>query len=344
MPDDHFTFNARRRFSLGAAGLCAAPFLSACSNMAATAKPLHVGALFAGQLNDRGFMEAGWRGLERARTELGVRTSWIDGVQPKKELLAAALVKLAASGADLVVAHGGQNNEACAEVAARFPAVKFVVTQGAVSSANLASYDVLQEESAYLGGVLAALTTRTGVVGHMSGIRVRPGLKGRAAYAAGVHATNPDVKLLTNFSGNQDDNALSKHVASAEIAAGADVIFTMLNAGRNGVTEACREKGTRQIGNVVDWVQIDSRVFVASAIADVGIGIFEAVRDLQQKTFPAGVIRKIGLANPQAVRLTMAPDVAADTRSRIARVAADISSGLIKMPETYNGPEFATPA
>ncbi|UUZ78497.1 BMP family ABC transporter substrate-binding protein [Polaromonas sp. P1(28)-13] len=99
------------------------------------------------------------------------------------------------------MAHGGQNNEACAEVAARFPKVKFVVTQGAVTSTNLASYDVLQEESAYLGGVLTALTTRTGVVGHMSGIRVRPGLKGRAAYAAGVRATNPNVKLLTNFSG-----------------------------------------------------------------------------------------------------------------------------------------------
>ncbi|UUZ74905.1 hypothetical protein LP414_22470 [Polaromonas sp. P1(28)-13] len=122
-----------------------------------------------------------------------------------------------------------------------------------------------------------------------------------------------------------------------------DVIFTMLNAGRNGVTEACREKGTRQIGNVVDWVQIDSKVFVASAIADVGIGVFEAVRDLRQQAFPAGVIRKVGLANQQAVRLTMAPDVAADIRSRIMRVAADISSGLIKVPENYDGPEFATP-
>jgi basic membrane protein A len=59
------------------------------------------------------------------------------------------------------------------------PQIKFVVTQGAVVGANLCSYEVLQEESAYLGGVLAALTTRTGVVGHMSGIRVRPGLKGR---------------------------------------------------------------------------------------------------------------------------------------------------------------------
>lgn len=344
MKHDQPNSATRREFTLGAAALCTAPFLSSCSSFTPSTKPLRVGALFAGQVNDRGFMEAGWRGLERARTELGVTTTYIDNIQPRKELLAAALIRLAEAGPDLVVAHGGQNNEACAEVAARFPSVRFVVTQGAVMSANMASYDVLQEESAYLGGVLAALTTRTGVVGHMSGIRVRPGLKGRAAYAAGVRDTNPNVKLLTNFSGNQDDNALSRRIASAQIASGADVIFTMLNAGRNGVTEACREKGTRQIGNVIDWVQVDARVFVASAIADVGIGVFEAVRDLRQQSFPAGTIKKVGLVNPQAVRLTMAQDVPAEVRSRIAKVSADIASGLIKMTEAYEGPEFATPA
>ncbi len=335
---------SRRRFALAAAALGSAPLFAACASRPPTGRPLSVGALFAGNVNDRGFMEAGWRGLERARVELGVKTSHIDGVQPRKELLAAALARLAESGVDLVVAHGGQNNEACAEVAARFPKLRFVVTQGAVTEANLASYDVLQEESAYLAGVLAALTTRTGVVGHMSGIRVRPGLKGRAAYAAGVRATNPNVRLLTNFSGNQDDNLLSKRVALAQTAAGADVIFTMLNAGRDGVTEACRDRGARQIGNVIDWVQVDPKVFLGSAIADVGIAVFESVRELQAGNFPAGKIRKVGLANPQAVRLSMAPDVAPEVRSRIARVTEDIAGGRIQVPEAYDGPEFATPA
>lgn len=335
---------SRRQFALGGASLCVVPLLTACAHGSAPVKPISVGALFAGKVDDHGFMESGWRGLERARTELGAKTTFIDNVAPKKELLAAALTKLAASGVDLVVAHGGQNNEACAEVAAQFPQVKFVVTQGAVTSSNLASYDILQEESAYLGGVLAALTTRTGVVGHMSGIRVRPGLKGRAAYAAGVRATNPQVRLLTNFSGNQDDNQLSKRIALAQMAAGADVIFTMLNAGRDGVTQACREKGTRQIGNVVDWVKVDPAVFVASAIADVSIGVFQAVRDLQGGAFPAAAIRKVGLGNPQAVRLAMAPDVPADIQTRILKVAEDIISGRTKVPESYEGPEFATPA
>lgn len=308
------------------------------------AATMSVGALFAGKIDDRGFMESGWRGLERARTELGLTTDYIDRIVPKKELLTAALTQLAESGVDMVIAHGGQNNEAATEVAARFPKVKFVVTQGAVTGTNLASYDVLQEESAYLAGVVAALSTRTGVVGHMSGIRVKPGLKGRAGFAAGVRDTDPKVKLLTNFSGNQDDNALSRRVALAEIGAGADIIFTMLNAGRDGVSDACRDKGARQIGKVVDWVKIDPNVFIASAIADVSIGVFNAARDLRDGNFKVGAIRKLGLSDPAAVRLSMAQDVPENIRKRVEQVAMDIQSGRVHVPENYDGAEFQTPA
>ncbi|MBT9550837.1 MAG: BMP family protein [Hydrogenophaga sp.] len=336
--------STRRRFVLGAAGLGALPVITACAGPAKAAPDFKVGALLAGRINDRGFMEAGWSGLERARTELRVQTRHIDNIPPKKEQLMAALTELAGSEVDLVVAHGGQNNEACAEVAAKFPGVRFAVTQGAVQSANLCSYDVLQEESAYLGGVLAALTSRTGVIGHMSGIRVRPGLKGRAAYVAGAKAARPDIRVLTNFSGNQDDNALSQRIASAQIAAGADVIFTMLNAGRDGVTQACRASGARQIGNVIDWVAVDPKVFVASAIADVSIGMYEAIKDAQAGHFPAGQVQHIGIANERAVRLSMAPDVPAPVRERVAATARGIAAGQIKVPVDYNGPEFAMPA
>jgi basic membrane protein A len=133
-----------RRDFLMAAGVSVLPWVQGCSQWGGLAKPLSVGALFAGKIDDKGFMEAGWRGLERARVELGVQTRFTDSVVPQRDLLVAALSQLAASGVDLVVAHGGQNNEACSQVAALFPKVKFAVTQGGVTGANLSSYEVLQ--------------------------------------------------------------------------------------------------------------------------------------------------------------------------------------------------------
>ncbi len=243
-----------------------------------------------------------------------------------------------------MVAHGGQNNAAAQMVAAERPDVRFVVTQGNVTGPQSRELRGVAGAFRLLAGALAALTTKTGVVGHMSGIRVTPGLKGRAAYANGVRHANPAVKLLTNFSGNQDDNALSKRVASAMIDGGADVIFTMLNAGRNGAVEACRERGVAQIGNVIDWTAIAPDVFIASAVADSGLALFNAARDVAQGTFRPGVVQQIGLDQPDAVRLTLAERVAPDIRSRIMALSGDIASKRLDVSTDWAGPEFANPA
>jgi basic membrane protein A len=327
------------------AAFVGASLSGACSASAARAqKRFRVAALFAGQIDDKGFMEAGYRGLTSVRDKLGVDVVWRDQVKPERDLLTAALRELASANADLVIAHGGQNNEAAKTVASEFPSMQFVVTQGSVTGPNLASYEVLQEESAFLAGALAGWTTKTGTVGHMSGIRVVPGLKGRAAFANGVAFANPQARLLTNFSGNQDDGALSKRIAAAMIDAKADIIFTMLNAGRTGAIEACRERGAKQIGNVRDWVAAMPDVFIASAIADSGIAVAKAIEDLVAGTLKAGAIERIGLARPDAVRLAISDMVAPDLRQRVEELAERIKSGQVEISTTWSGPEFPNPA
>lgn len=311
--------------------------LGAC----ATRRPdMIVGGLFAGKIDDAGFMEAGYRGLIRARDELGVTIRHIDQLPPQRERLQEGLRELARNGAHVVVAHGGQNNEAARTVAAEFPGTLFVVTQGNVSGPNLASYEVLQEDSSWLAGAAAGLLTQSGVVGHMSGIRVVPGLKGRAAFADGLKTTNPQARLLTNFSGTQDDAVVAKRIALAMIDQRADLIYTMLNAGRSGAIEACRERGIKQIGNVRDWVAAMPDVFIGSAVADSGMAFFNAVRDVAQGSFKAGTVVRIGIAQPDAVRLTLGASVPSTVRSRIETYAADIAAGRIPIPETFSGPEF----
>lgn len=322
-------------------GLAALPALF---TLPAGAAGLRIAGLFAGRIDDGGFMQAGYLGLKASAGKVGAEMIVKDGVKPEKDLLVAALRELAAGRPDLVVAHGGQNNAAAQVVAGEFPDLRFVVTQGNVTGPNLASYEVLQEHSAFLAGALAAWTTKTGTVGHMSGIRVTPGLKGRAAYANGVRFADANVKLLTNFSGNQDDNALSRAVAAAMIAKGADVVFTMLNAGRTGAIEACRAAGARQIGNVRDWVVVAPDVFVGSAVADSGLAIGNAVTDVAQNRFTPGVIRRIGAEQPDAVRLTVGADVPAELRTKLEALAADIAAKRLEVSTEWSGEEFPNPA
>jgi basic membrane protein A len=305
---------------------------------------LSVAALFAGSIQDGGFMQAGYDGLERGRARFGVDVSFVQGIAPHIDDLAAALRQLAAAAPSLIIAHGGQNNDAAKLVAPEFPQLRFVVTQGNVAGPNLSSYSVAQEQSAFLAGALAGLITRTGVVGHLSGIKVVPGLRARAAYAAGVQKVNPQAQLLTGFRGSQDDADLAARWTAAMLDQKVDVLFTMLNAGRAGSIGVCRTRHVDQIGNVVDWVATMPDVFVASAVADSGVAVLAAIEDLAGGRFVPAAIKTIGLERPDAVRLTLRPSVSPAVRGRLAGLAADLEGARIVLPTDYVGTEFSLPA
>lgn len=321
-------------------GLTASLMISSAT-LAQSSDDLSIAMLIPGKIDDNGFMEAGYNGLLKIEKDLGAEISYRDGVEPKKDALTAALRELAQKSPDMVIAHGGQNNEAAQIVAAEFPNIPFVVVQGNVTGPNLSSYEVLQEDSAWLGGAMAGLMTKSGVVGHISGIRVPPGLKGRGGFYNGLMHTKPDAKFLTIFAGNQDDVALAARVAKAETDEGADIIFTMLNAGRQGASDAIRTAGVKQIGNVIDWTKIDPEVYLASAIADVSIPSVEAVRDLKEGNWKPAIVKHIGLENPDAVSLTFSDAVPAEVRDQITALREKIVKGEIKVSTEYDGAELA---
>ncbi|MCZ4311819.1 BMP family ABC transporter substrate-binding protein [Comamonadaceae bacterium G21597-S1] len=286
------------------------------------------------------FNESGLRGALRAR-ERGhaVQVHWIGAADTDDR--AHHLRQICASGLDLLVAHGGQGDEPVALVCDEFPDMQFAVTQGHTTAANSACYEVLQEQSAFLAGVLAALHSRTGIVAHLSGERVRPGLKGRAAFAHGVRAAGNDCRLLTTFIGNQHDPERAYAVAHDLRHGGADIVFAMIDGGRDGVTQACRELDMRQIGNVLDWVERDPAVFLASAVADSGSCALQAIEDHADNRFLPRTVRRYGLENPDCVRLVCSDVVSKEHRAELAHWQHQLMSGALQPDTEYAGAEFA---
>ncbi len=248
---------------------------------------------------------------------------------------------LAQERPQLVIVHGGQGDAPVARLAPEWPHTLFAVTQGSVTGPNVASYTVRQEDSAYLAGVFAAHFSRTGKVAHLSGERVRPGLLGRAAYVAGVHHVAPQMEVLTGFCGNQHDPDLAQRWALAMFDRGADVLFTMLDGGRPGAIAACRERSTFLIGNVEDWTQREPQVCVASAIADTGWGVEQAVGDWLAQRFPAGEQRSVGVERAEVVRLALA----VAHRARFDAPIAERAGAMLASPHAWNadhdGVEFS---
>lgn len=298
---------------------------------------MRIGVLFVGTLEDTGFNASGYAGARAAR-ESGLDVTILDGIPYEPAAMQAAM-RRALPDLDGLVFVGGQGDAALPPVAAEFPHKRFAVVQGHVSGANVASYDVLQEQSAFLAGHLAARSTRTGTVAHLSGHRVRPGLKGRAAFVAGVRHAALDVRVLTAFCGSQDDNGVTRRWACAEIAEGADVLFTMLNGGRQGAIDACAAAGARQIGNVLDWCALRPDVFIASAEARIDLCVTHAIENMVAGRQPPD-IRHFGLADGAYVGLRLAADVPASLAAEIEDLAHAVAAGEVFVATDYAGAEF----
>jgi basic membrane protein A len=327
----------RRRFLIA----CASIALAACDKFRSQAPERGpIVAMFPGSIDDGGFVEAGYRGLMRVRNELRIPVHYVDKVAVEDQAMKTALRELADSDAKMVIAYGDPASDAVQRIAWEFPDQRFTLIQGHLTRPNLAIYEVIQEQASWLAGAAAGMLTRSDVVGHISGERAAPALRARAAFAAGLAATNPKAKLLTHFSGTRDDAAAAKRVALAEINAGADILYVMLDRGRMGATEACRERGVKQIGETRDSVASMPDVFVASALADAGVAVFQCARDLYDNLWKGDIVRRIGVRNPEAVELVLAPDVPERVRARVVLLTQEIAAGSIKIPTEYAGSEF----
>ena len=129
-------------------------------------------------------------------------------------------------------------------------------------------------------------------------------------------------------------------MVAAQQRAGADIVFAMIDGGRDGVSRACRALPMRQIGNVLDWVARDPQVFIASALCDSGRCVHEAIEDFVQGRLAPGSTRLHGVEDPAFVRLVMAPDVPATQQLALRPWVERMAAGEWKLEGLYEGPEF----
>jgi basic membrane protein A len=266
---------------------------------APASRGLTAGLVFdIGGRGDKSFNDAAYAGLERAKTELGVTTDYIEpGEGGDRE---AALRQLAARGVSLVFGIGFMFTEDITRIAAEFPQQKFAcvdytVTPGGAIPPNLAALTFREEEGCFLTGALAALTSKSGVIGFVGGMDSPLIRKFEAGYRAGAMTAQPDVRVLVSYAGVTADAfknpTKGKELALAQYAKNADIIFHASGSTGLGVFEAAREKNKFAIG--VDRDQYDDMPghILTSMTKGVTTAVFETAQRVKNGAFAGGVQR-----------------------------------------------------
>ena len=305
-------------------------------------KKMTIGIVFdSGGRGDKSFNDSAWAGIERATKEFGIEAKPIESKNEKD--YATNQTALAEQGVDLVIAVGLNQAEALKEVAKQFKDQKFAIVDGSVESANVRCLKFKEEEGSFLVGYLAGLTSKTGKVGFVGGMKIPLIEKFEAGYAAGAKMANPNIEILpAKYTDNWDDS--SKGKASAEIlfGQGADIIFHAAGRAGLGVINAAKEKGMFAIGVDSNQDDLAPGNVLTSMIKRVDEAVYSTIKDVKEGKFASGdkiydlSVNGVGISDMAHTK----DKVPADAMAKIEDVRKKIIAGEIKVPS--NLADYAT--
>ena len=318
----------------------AAPSTSGSSAPASTIK---VGMAYdIGGRGDKSFNDSAAKGLDQAKTELGVETKELSAVPNETDAQKAArLTLLAQAGYNPVIAVGFAYEKALTLVAPKFPKVSFaIIDSTAVKAPNVAGVEFAANEASYLVGVIAAQASKKKNVGYIGGVNVPLLISFQKGYDAGVKATAPDVtvqaKYLTQFPdfGGFNSPEKGKAVAAGMYDGGADVIYAAAGGSGSGVFTAALAAGALAIGVDSDqYLSADPAVqgiILTSALKNVNVAVFDVISAFAANK-PLTGTQTYNLANKGVGYATSNPAVQ-PYQAKADEAAAAIIAGTIKVP------------
>jgi len=286
-----------------------------------------------GGLNDRGFNQLAYQGLQQGESELGVEIRVLESKSDADYI--PNLQTLADEGFDLIISVGFLMQEATATAAETYPDTSFAIIDAAFDPAIPNAQGVLfkEQEAGYLVGYLAGLVTESGTVSSVGGQKIPPVDKFIAGFQKGAADSNPEVQTLNAYSQDFVDQAKCKEVALDQISRGSDVVFQVAGGCGLGALDAANEESVWGIGVDADQAFLGDYV-LTSAVKRVDVGVFSTIEQLVNGEFAGGETTIYGLAEDgvgMGETSANAPQEAVD--QALAQVDP-IIAGEIEIPET----------
>jgi len=274
---------SRRTALKWTAGLAAASLLPGAALHAA--EPLKVGFVYVGPVGEAGWTFAhdlGRRALEAAFPGQ-VKTTFIESV-PEGADAERVIRNLAQDGHRVIFTTSFGYMDATLKVARQYPKVVFQHATGFKTAANMGTYDVRTYEGAYLAGVLAGKTSKSGNLGVVGSHPIPEVIRNINAFTIGARSVNPKASTRVIWVNSWFDPGKERQAALTLIAQGADVL--MQNTDSPAVLQAAQEKGVFAFGWDSDMTsfgpkaqlaasEIDWSVWYKKVVGEVLAGKFE---------------------------------------------------------------------
>jgi basic membrane protein A and related proteins len=251
-----------------------------------------VGVVFdIGGKDDRSFNAAANTGVTRAKKDFPIILRDVEPGDPTS--IEPSLRAFAQYGYDLITGVGFAQGPILKEVAKDYPQLHFVLIDAVADSPNVASLLFKEHEGSFLVGMIAAYTSKTGVIGFVGGMDIPLIHRFKTGYEEGARYVNPNIRVLHNYVGITDaawnNPGKGRELANAQYEQSADIVFQAAGNSGLGVFDAAEAYNKFAIGVDANQNWVKPGHVLTSMLKRIDNAVYSIVKDEVEGKFKGGM-------------------------------------------------------
>ncbi len=285
------------------------------------------------KLGDKACVDLSWAGVQEGCEKYGWEPKVIEAEEGEYE---DAMRAMADEGYDLIIGLFSATQDAVIRVAPDYPDTKFFLINGEAEGDNIQCAQFWCNESSFLCGVAAAMTTKTGKIAAIRGADVGDNIRFTAGFFHGARTVNPDIECVPMIAGSFEDPTKGKELAMLALEQGCDIIMQICAKTSMGIREALVEAGKDKLYVGIDTDESDNvpgQVLGTSATG-YDTAIINAIGEVENGTFQTGILWH-GLADG-GVYMIETDLCTPEVMEAVKMYEEKIISGEIKVDATTN--------
>lgn len=233
-------------------------------------------------LGDQSFSDAAFMGLMQAQENLNIFFDYRELTET--ETYEQGLTELVEEGSDLVIGLGFMVKESLEKVALQYPDTTFMLIDETSEQPNIISLTFKEDEGSYLAGIVAGMKTKSNAVGFIGGVDSPVIRKFETGYIAGVKASNPQAKVVSQFAGDFGKVELGRQIAARMFEQEqVDIVYTAAGFTGTGALEEAEKQGKLAIGVDSDQFYLAEKAVLTSMLKNVDAAIYSAIEGYQEQ-------------------------------------------------------------
>ena len=233
-------------------------------------------------LGDQSFNDLAVKGLVNARDDMEVLWSYREATAVNS--IEEQFQSLIEENNDVIIGVGYTSQEAIEKLAKQYPAQQFLIVDTTSDVDNVDSITFKEEEGSYLAGIVAATTSKTGVLGFVGGFEDPVILNFLKGFTQGAQSVNPDINIVVKYANTYSDDKIGAALAKGLIAEQADVLYAVAGYTGVGLLQEAQRQGVYAIGVDVDQYFYAEKAVITSMTKNVDVAVYDYVKNYMEQT------------------------------------------------------------